>query len=357
MTLQEEAQQIVEKAVADGSENSVQFCAYRDGECVVDVCAGYQDFGRTERINSHTLFPIYSTSKGVPATALNRLIEQGAVSAETPVREIWPEFAVNGKENTLLLHFLNHSSGLHQRFPEQRTYEFVADWKSMIHLIEKSAPSWVPGTRTRYQSLTYGWVTAEIIRRLTGKNFRDYALQELFEPPGITDFVFGMTEESEERAAEFRLAPGEAKTRSFSICDPLDDLMRQPCIRRAALPGFNGFASAHALAQFYNEILRERYFSRAMLIRATELRRPEKKPPCRKDGECFGNGYVLRGSVRDIGEVFGHGGYGGSEALADRTKNLAVGFTAGILGPHPCKDELYRLVGLVQKEGWAESDV
>ena len=31
-----------------------------------------------------------------------RLIEQGKLSAETPVREIWPEFARNGKENTLM---------------------------------------------------------------------------------------------------------------------------------------------------------------------------------------------------------------------------------------------------------------
>ena len=119
MNLQQEAQRIVDEAVANGSENSVQFCAYRDGECIVDVYAGYRDFGKTEKIDSRTLFPIYSTSKGVPATALNRLIEQGVISAETPVREIWPEFAVNGKEETLLLHFLNHTSGLHQRFPEQ----------------------------------------------------------------------------------------------------------------------------------------------------------------------------------------------------------------------------------------------
>lgn len=354
MDLQKEAQRIVDAAVADGSENSVQFCAFRDGECIVDVWAGWQDFERTRGIDRHTLFPIYSTSKGIPATALNRLIEQGAVSADTPVREIWPEFAVNGKETTRLLHFLNHTSGLHQRFPEQTSYEFVADWESMLHVIENSAPDWIPGTRTRYQSLTYGWVTAEMIRRLTGTTFRDYVKRELFEPAGINDLIFGMTDETEQRAAEFRLAPGEPKSHSISICDPLDDLMRQPCIRRAALPGFNGFASAHALAQFYDEILKERYFSRAMLIDATTLRRPEKEPLKKKNWDCFGNGYALSGSVRDIGEVFGHGGYGGSDALADRSKHLTVGFTAGILGPHPCKEKLYRLVGFTQREGWEE---
>ncbi|UKI31342.1 MAG: hypothetical protein L6W00_26695 [Lentisphaeria bacterium] len=83
-----------------------------------------------------------------------------------------------------------------------------------------------------------------------------------FEPEEITDFYFGTTDEAEENAAEFRLAPDMKPTSSISICDPLDVLMRQPCIRRAALPGFNGFASARALARFYRSILAERYFSR-----------------------------------------------------------------------------------------------
>ncbi len=355
MDFQKEAQRIVDAAVADGSENSVQFCAWRDGRCIVNVCAGYLDFERTRKIDEHTLFPIYSTSKGAPATALNRLIEQGGISAETPVRELWPEFAVNGKETTILRHFLNHTSGLRQRFQEQRTYEFVADWDSMLHVIENSAPDWVPGVHTRYQSITYGWVTAEMIRRITGTDFRDYAVRELFEPAGITDFCFGMTDETERRAAEFRLGPGMEPTSSISVCDPLDKLMRQPCIRRAALPGFNGFASAAALAQFYNEILHERYFSRAMLIDATTMRRPEPEPPTLNSWSCFGNGYALSGPVDDVGRVFGHGGYGGSDALADRDRNLTVGFTAGILGAHPCKSELFRLVGMEQRQGWKEA--
>ncbi len=169
MDLQREAQQIVDAAVADGSENSLQFCVYRDGECIIDVCAGWSDFARTKRIDSHTIFPIYSTGKGVPAAALTRLIGEGRVSPDQPVADFWPEFAKNGKEHTLVRHLLNHSSGLRQRFPEQKSYELVADWPYMIHVIEESAPDWEPGTRTRYQSLTYGWVTAELIRRITGK--------------------------------------------------------------------------------------------------------------------------------------------------------------------------------------------
>ena len=128
--------------------------------------------------------------------------------------------------------------------------------------------------------------------------------------------------------------------------------MRQPCIRRAALPGFNGIASARALARFYQAILAGRYFSREMLLEATELHRPEPEEPKLSSFNVFGYGFALSGPKGDVGRVFGHGGYGGSDGLADREKNLSVGFTAGILGAHPCKTELYKLIGFEQRQGW-----
>ena len=351
--LQEQAQEILGAAVADGSENSLQFCVYRDGECIVDACAGWLDFERTRPINTHTVIPVYSTSKGVPAVAMTRLIAQGKLDPNAPVGEIWPKFAKNGKENTRILHLLNHTSGLPQRFAAQKTYELVADWPTMIRAIEECAPDWEPGTQSRYQSLTYGWVTAEIIQRVTGKTFRDYVIEELFEPEGIEDFYFGTTDEAERNAAEIRCEPPIEHKQGISICDPLDELMRQPCIRRAALPGFNAIASAHALAAFYSAILAERYFPREALREATTLRRPEPGPPTlSQDTPAFGYGFALTGAVDDVGNVFGHGGFGGSGGLADQKQRLAIGFTNGVLGNHPCKAKLYELIHFVEKEAW-----
>ena len=89
-----------------------------------------------------------------------------------------------------------------------------------------------------------------------------------------------------------------------------------------------------------------------MLREATELHRPEQEPPRLNSFDLFGYGFALSGPREAIGRVFGHGGYGGSDGLADQQKNLAVGFTAGVIGYHPCKTELFRLVGLEQRKGW-----
>lgn len=87
--LQEKAQRILDAAVSDGSENSLQFCAYRDGECIIDARAGWADFARTRPVDVRTVFPVYSTSKGVPAaaspttTANSRPIRHSAATGRT----------------------------------------------------------------------------------------------------------------------------------------------------------------------------------------------------------------------------------------------------------------------------------
>ena len=224
----------------------------------------------------------------------------------------------------------------------------------MTGAIAKIRPDWLPGTRTRYQSLTFGWVIGETVRRITGKSFKEFISEKIFSRTSRQDFYIGMDDETEKRAAEFRLAPSLPHSSSDTACDPLDELMRQKIIRRAIHPGFNGFASARGLASFYNDLLNERFFSRSMLLRATTMHRPEPELPTQNSWNTFGNGYALSGPVDDVGQVFGHGGYGGSDGLADRKQNIAVGFTCGVLGGHPCKDELFKLIGLIQRENWIE---
>lgn len=344
--LQQKAWDIIEQAYPAGEIAPLQFCVYREGECIIDISVGYRDAAKTQAVEKHTLFPIYSCSKTAPATALNRLIGQGVVSEFTPVREFWPEFAVNGKEETLLLHFLNHTSGLPQRFPEQQSYEFVADWDSMRRVIEQCKPDWIPGSQSRYQSLTYGWVTAEAIQRLTGRSFIDYVKDELFAPAGITDFIFGLTDEDEARTSDFRLGDQAKPTSGTTICDPLDELMRQPCIRRAVLPGFNGFASASGLAEFYNAILQGKYYPETMMDQATTMHLPEPFP-IPGAHHYYGNGYQLFGKMEDgVGNVFGHDGYGGPEGFCDRKQQLAIGYTTGVLNYNPCRKALYDLAGV-----------
>ena len=352
MDIQQKALEIINQAAAAMPGSGIQFCVFKDGKCIVNAFSGHASFDLSRKVNENTLFPIYSTSKSVPAAALTRLIEQGKVSPDQKVTDFWPEFGKLGKENTLVRHILNHTSGFPQRFKEQTSYEAISDWNTMIHAIENTPCDWTPGTKTRYQSLSYGWLTAELIQRITKMSFKEYIIKELnFKDDG--GIVFGLNDETEKLTAEFKLAENCTKSSSFSKCDPIDDLMQEPLIRRMIQPGFNGFASAYGLASFMNDIISYKFFNRQSLLDATSIAyRPETCKPS-QEHKCFGYGFALSGPASDPGLNFGHGGYGGSEAVAGRDNGIACGFTSNVLCAHEnVKSELLGLVGIKLREGW-----
>ena len=98
--LQEKAQALADLAVKEGLQGALQFCAYKDGKCIVDVWAGTMTTNAgAAKIDGDTLFPIFSTEKPLLATAVHRSVEQGKLEYDKPVCKYWPEFRGGGKES------------------------------------------------------------------------------------------------------------------------------------------------------------------------------------------------------------------------------------------------------------------
>jgi CubicO group peptidase (beta-lactamase class C family) len=70
-----DANRIVQKAVdatiAEGGEIGLQVAAYLNGELAVDVWGGLADETTARRVDGDTLFPVFSVTKAVTATALH----------------------------------------------------------------------------------------------------------------------------------------------------------------------------------------------------------------------------------------------------------------------------------------------
>src|SRR5688500_13992221 len=96
--------ELLDEMVAAGTESAVQVAVYKDGELVVDACAGRADSG--------SLFHAASTAKGIAATVAHVLVERGALSYDTRIADVWPAFAVHGKESVTLRDVLLHTAGL-----------------------------------------------------------------------------------------------------------------------------------------------------------------------------------------------------------------------------------------------------
>ena len=63
-------------------------CVYLDGRPVVDLWGGLADATAGSPWESDTVTLVYSSTKGVTSVCANRLIEQGRLDPDAPVREV-----------------------------------------------------------------------------------------------------------------------------------------------------------------------------------------------------------------------------------------------------------------------------
>src|SRR3546814_5345452 len=93
--------------------------------------------------------------------------------------------------------------------PEGVTPETMCDWAYMTGAIAAMEPLAPPGEKTLYQSMTFGWIVGEIVRRSdpVGRDFRQYVLDEIAAPLGLADLWIGIpdaVERSEEHTSELQ---------------------------------------------------------------------------------------------------------------------------------------------------------
>lgn len=351
-TLQTELQQLCDQAVRTGQELGLQVVAYANGKLVADVCAG-------PGITTDSLFPIFSTGKGLTATAIHRLVAKGILDLDRPIAAYWPGFAAQGKDGITLRHVLSHTAGM-AMMPEQGDAALAADWDAMCAYLAATTPVHRPGERRHYHAITYGWLVGETARRADGRTIQRILADEVFAPIGVDSIFFGVPDDRLARCVTAEKAlpvppdpnapppppPDPVAARAIPpwVC-PLEDWINQRVTRQACMPASNGFANARSIARVYAALVGEgvdgvRVLDDAALDRATRWTAADAAIP--GNGRWAG-GYGLSGPDDRPGESFGHGGYGGSNGFADRRLRLAVGFVKSRMGG-PLPGQIFDLI-------------
>ena len=339
--LHDSIQTLLNTLVAEGKERGAQVAIYLDGKLAVDAWAGVADVRTGVLVDGDTLFPVYSTTKGVEATMIHLLAERGQIDYDTPIAHYWPEFAANGKEGITVRHALTHTSGI-PYMPVGVDHKELCDWDTMCRLVAQLKPVWPPGQKTFYHPVTYGWILGEVARRVDGRSFQPFIEAEICQPLGITTMFAGIPAELEPRVVYLEeivepvdpanppAPPPNPAEEGVSPCmKPLCEWMNRSDARRACIPASNGIMNARAIARHYAALLPGGVDGVELLppdrVRiATELNIP---------GEGFvewvtprkGLGYGLGDGGSPTG--FGHAGYGGSDGYGNVPYRLAVGIT------------------------------
>jgi len=119
------------------------------------------------------------------------LVERGQLNLSDRVTRYVPEFAVQGKEETLVAHLFTHTSGLPDELPNN--VELRRQQVPLKKFIEESIaakPLFKAGTKWSYASAGT-MVTAEIVQRLSGLSIHNFVRREILEPLGMKSTGLG----------------------------------------------------------------------------------------------------------------------------------------------------------------------
>ena len=355
----EQVRDAVHTNFAAGGEVGFGVAVYHKGELVVDLVAGWTDRTKTKEYAADSLQLVFSTTKGVTATAVAMCVERGLLSYSQPVAHYWPEFAQHGKGNITVAQLLSHQAGLYTVNKPMEVAE-ILHWNTITAELAAMAPLWEPGTEHGYHALTFGWLAGELIRRVDGRGVGQFIQEEIAAPLGVELYV-GLHEALEHRVVPLLMGQGHDKPKgpeteeakktrelieqfmgpntpggkalSLSGSWTGEGLMNRSDVLRAEIPAANGVTNARSLAAMYAALQHPvngvQLLSSAMRDAAFTVQTPKNEPDtCLIGPTSFAMGYMAASEFTPyVGEgSCGHPGFGGSVAFLQPQRQLAFGY-------------------------------
>ena len=331
-----------EKLYQEDREIGSCFAVYKDGNPLVNLWGGFQDKDKTKPWQKDNLVTVYSTTKGVAAFCIALAMEKGLLKYEEKVSTYWPEFSSNGKEDITIGMLMSHQAGICS--PETRNVEDYYNQSLMAEKLAGMTPIWEPGTASGYHSMTFGWLTSELILRVTGKSLGTFFREEVGDQHEI-DFFIGLPESEDHRVAElvpFDIVRSEnSEQQQVELTDAQKsqrnsagtlDIQNTKAWRQAEIPSAYGQGNAGGLAKLYSLIVPEDNSLKLLkddTVNQMTTMQIEGRDLVLAVQVRWGVGFILNKHKIIYGPVegaFGHSGYGGSCAFGDPENKIGVSY-------------------------------
>ncbi len=348
---------------------------YVDGKEVFQYCSGYADVENKIEFTPDRLVNIYSCSKVTTVVAALQLYEKGYFLLDTPVAEFIPEFAdvkVNAdgeirKANCPLTmrHLFTHTSGLTYDLDSagfRKAMEITGGKMDTLTVAKCIAAedclTFDPGEMWQY-SLSHD-VLAAVVSAISGKKFRDYVSENIFEPLGMTTACYHNEKVRDQMAEQYRfvndgpddliaLQSGAIKAegghivnagKAVTVFIPGSEYDSGGAGITVSVPDYAKLAAA--LANYGMGANGERILSEGTvdLMRWNQLSNSQIGGYCWGQLKGYGYGLGVRtcmdvaasGTNGSLGE-FGWGGAAGANILVDPDENIGVFYAHHMLNP------------------------
>ncbi|MEU7833726.1 serine hydrolase domain-containing protein [Nonomuraea sp. NPDC049129] len=141
-------------------------------------------------VDDKTLFPLASVTKSFTATALMRLVAEGKVELDAPVRRYVPELRLADEAaaaQITVLNLLNHTAGLDWNLID--TDEGAGSLAAFVAKLDELTLIAPPGARASYSQAGYN-LAGRVIEKVTGLPFEKAVAALVLEPVGLSNTFF-----------------------------------------------------------------------------------------------------------------------------------------------------------------------
>lgn len=383
----ERVHEAFEAGAAQLEQGGGAYSVYVDGKQVVNLWGGLARAGEPWREDTATV--LMSTTKGLAALCAQLLQDRGVLDIEAPVAEYWPEFGCNGKENATVRQVLDHTVGVLGLHDPAAILDWSGtgwdDYDGIAAQLASAEPAWEPGTKVGYHAISYGWLTGEIVRRVTGATIGSFFHEAVAKPLGLNTRI-GTPESEQHRVATVLpesydgippelveldrinraafneegnlLATAAIHMHGGNIIQNLSTFTNLPKVLSVEIAAANGTSSARDIARVYGLLANGGALDDIRLVSpesialfsAVSAQGRSAVTPAITVGDltvpppytCYALGYAR--NVPEPGlppafgpntETFGHAGHGGQVGFADPVRNLGVGFVRSHLSFSP----------------------
>lgn len=349
----------------------------RNHETLLRYASGTRDYAFTQTVRHDDMYLLFSCTKPITCAAAMRLVEDGIIKLDDPVSKYLPEFKNaylmnDGKPTPVqkvmtVRHLFTMSAGFDYNRDTQPIRDVLSEnphagTVDLINALVRSPLQFEPGERFMY-SMCHD-VLAAVVEVASGMRFSQYLKETIFDPLGMKDTTFHITDAQEQRLAAVFESPEKR------ICLPYSTECEFKLTDRYESGGAGLYSTVEDYSLFADamasggigitgkQILKSETID---LMRTEQLGNYTMDPRfgCAA-GPGYGYGLGVRtlidkseGQRSSLGE-FGWDGAAGSYVMIDPKYNLSIFFAMHVrawpnligCGHAPLRDLTYEVLGL-----------
>jgi len=368
----------VERLYRSGFYRAIALCVRRHGQVVLDRAIGHaRGNGPTDREDAvrtlatpQTPFVIYSASEAMTAVVAHLLDERGLLHIDDRVCEYIPEYAAHDKEAIIIGHLLSHRAGVPNLPADAFDLDRFGDREFRLEILCAAKPRSRPGKLLSYHAVSGGFIIAEIVQRVTGKNIRAVLAKEILGPLDFRWGNYGVSPKDVERVAlSYPTGPPALPPLSTvlqrALGLPPDEITvrsNDPRFLTGVVPSGNVVTTANELSRFFELLRAGGELDGVRVLQPRTIRRATSERAFREIDFTLvvplrhASGFMLGARALslfgpDTDEAFGHLGFTNVLGWADPERALSIGLmTSGKPMLHPALGDLWLLTRAIGQE-------